>query len=85
MFFLTLVRHTTPHHATQTNFEDSLIAKSFTFQFVNAYASLFYVAFISSIFYNWSSEDNAKYFQCNTYMGETEVCYGAWATCESQP
>lgn len=60
------------NHRTQTQFEDSLIAKSFVFNFVNAYASLFYVAFFSSIFANMSSEDNAKYFQCNTYQGETE-------------
>ena len=48
-----------------------MIAKSFAFNFVNAYASLFYVAFFSSIFYNWSESENKKYFQCNTYMGET--------------
>jgi hypothetical protein len=34
------------NHRTDTEYEDSLIAKVFMFQFVNSYASLFYVAFI---------------------------------------
>lgn len=34
------------NHRTDTQYEDSLIAKIFMFQFVNSYASLFYVAFI---------------------------------------
>lgn len=34
------------NHRTDTQYEDSLIAKMFMFQFVNSYASLFYVAFI---------------------------------------
>ena len=34
------------NHRTDTQYEDSLIAKMFLFQFVNSYASLFYVAFI---------------------------------------
>ena len=35
------------NHRTQTEFEDSLISKSFGFNFINAYASLFYVAFLT--------------------------------------
>ena len=34
------------NHRTDTNYEDSLIAKTFVFQFVNSYASLFYIAFV---------------------------------------
>lgn len=34
-------------HRTQTQFEDSMIAKIFLFQFVNSYASFFYLAFIA--------------------------------------
>jgi hypothetical protein len=34
------------NHRTDTKYEDSLIAKTFLFQFVNSYASLFYIAFI---------------------------------------
>jgi len=34
------------NHRTDTEYEDSLIAKTFVFQFVNSYASLFYIAFI---------------------------------------
>ena len=33
------------NHRTDTDYEDSLIAKTFVFQFVNSYASLFYIAF----------------------------------------
>ena len=32
-------------HRTQTEHEDSLIAKTYIFQFVNFYSSLFYIAF----------------------------------------
>ena len=34
------------NHRTDTEYEDALIAKTFIFQFVNSFASLFYVAFI---------------------------------------
>jgi hypothetical protein len=34
------------NHRTDTEYEDSLIAKVFSFQFINSYASLFYIAFI---------------------------------------
>jgi anoctamin-10/anoctamin-7 len=34
------------NHQTQTQYEDSLIAKVFLFQFCNSYSSLFYIAFI---------------------------------------
>jgi threonine/homoserine/homoserine lactone efflux protein len=34
------------NHRTDTEYEDSLIAKTFCFQFVNSYASLFYIAFV---------------------------------------
>ena len=33
------------NHRTDTEYEDSLIAKTFVFQFVNSYASLFYIAY----------------------------------------
>lgn len=36
------------NHRTDTAHEDSLIAKLFAFNFVNSYASLFYVAFIKA-------------------------------------
>lgn len=34
------------NHRTDTEYEDALISKTFSFQFVNAFASLFYIAFI---------------------------------------
>ncbi|CAE7667975.1 ANO7 [Symbiodinium microadriaticum] len=36
------------NHRTDTEFEDSMITKLYLFQFVNSYASFFYVAFIAS-------------------------------------
>jgi hypothetical protein len=38
------------NHRTDTQHEDSLIAKIFVFQFVNSYASFFYLAFIARSF-----------------------------------
>lgn len=35
------------NHRTDTQYEDSMIAKIFIFQFVNSYASFFYLAFIA--------------------------------------
>lgn len=34
------------NHRTDTAYEDNLIAKTFVFQFVNSYASMFYIAFV---------------------------------------
>eukprot|EP00638_Chattonella_subsalsa_P015368 CAMPEP_0117851498 /NCGR_PEP_ID=MMETSP0949-20121206/22438_1 /TAXON_ID=44440 /ORGANISM="Chattonella subsalsa, Strain CCMP2191" /LENGTH=784 /DNA_ID=CAMNT_0005699333 /DNA_START=338 /DNA_END=2692 /DNA_ORIENTATION=+ len=34
------------NHRTDTAYEDALIAKTFAFQFINSYASLFYLAFV---------------------------------------
>lgn len=34
------------NHRTDTEYEDALIAKTFAFQFVNSFASLFYISFI---------------------------------------
>ena len=34
------------NHRTDTEYEDALIAKTFIFQFVNSYISLFYIAFV---------------------------------------
>jgi len=36
------------NHSTNTEYEDALIAKTFMFQFVNSYASLFYISYIKS-------------------------------------
>lgn len=33
------------NHRTQTSYDDGLIVKLFAFQFVNSYASLYYIAF----------------------------------------
>lgn len=39
------------NHRTDTEFEDALIAKTFCFQFVNSFASLFYIAFVKPFIY----------------------------------
>jgi hypothetical protein len=39
------------NHRTDTEYEDALIAKTFSFQFVNSYASLFYIGFIKPFMY----------------------------------
>jgi len=59
------------NHRTDTEYEDSLIAKTFAFQFVNSYIMLFYIAFFQSWvdLYNDSSlNDACKYPQCVTQV-----------------
>lgn len=34
------------NHRTDTQYEDALIAKTFIFQYVNSFASLFYISFV---------------------------------------
>lgn len=46
------------NHRTDTQYEDSLIAKLFAFQFVNSYASLYYIAFIKN------STEGCDYSSC---------------------
>jgi hypothetical protein len=36
------------NHRTQTDYDDQLIAKTFMFQFINSYISLFYIAYFKS-------------------------------------
>lgn len=50
------------NHRTDTEFEDHLIGKTFLFQFVNSYASLFYVAFIKN--YTKSGKCTLEYGGC---------------------
>jgi hypothetical protein len=37
------------NHRTDTLYEDALIAKTFVFQFVNSYGSMFYIAFVKGM------------------------------------
>eukprot|EP00002_Diphylleia_rotans_P002752 TRINITY_DN1177_c0_g1_i1.p1 TRINITY_DN1177_c0_g1~~TRINITY_DN1177_c0_g1_i1.p1 ORF type:complete len:696 (+),score=177.06 TRINITY_DN1177_c0_g1_i1:52-2139(+) len=48
------------NHRTDTEYEDNLVAKTFMFQFVNSYISLFYIAFLkeSGTIGNDSCEEN---------------------------
>ncbi|KDO33292.1 hypothetical protein SPRG_02101 [Saprolegnia parasitica CBS 223.65] len=45
------------NHQTNTQYEDNLIAKAFLFQFVNSYASLFYIAFVKTYVDGCSADD----------------------------
>jgi len=38
------------NHRTDTDYEDSLVRKSFVFHFINSYTSLFYIAFFARLF-----------------------------------
>ncbi len=36
------------NHRTEKEYENALIVKVFTFEFINSYASLFYIAFVAA-------------------------------------
>jgi hypothetical protein len=57
------------NHRTDTEYEDHLIGKTFMFQFVNSYASLFYIAFI---------KNNIRGTSCDkgSCMGELAMALG---------
>ncbi|XP_048774144.2 anoctamin-4-like isoform X2 [Ostrea edulis] len=57
------------NHRTQTQYDDALITKMFAFQFVNSYASCFYIAFFRGRF---------------SVFGYTDECVGDKGTCMSQ-
>lgn len=47
------------NHRTDTNYEDSMIVKLFAFQFVNSYASFFFLAFIAAHLNKPPSDDDS--------------------------
>jgi hypothetical protein len=50
------------NHRTDTDYEDALISKTFAFQFVNSYASLFYIAYFKRrAFIFGEYKDTCKY------------------------
>lgn len=57
------------NHRTQTLYDDALVTKMFAFQFVNSYASCFYIAFFRGRF---------------EVFGYTDECVGDSGTCMSQ-
>ncbi|XP_062567716.1 anoctamin-4-like [Saccostrea cucullata] len=57
------------NHRTQTRYDDALVTKMFAFQFVNSYASCFYIAFFRGRF---------------SVFGYTDECVGDRGTCMSQ-
>jgi len=52
------------NHRTNTEYEDSTIAKLFAFQFVNSYASFFFIAFCAKFLPRLSGEDENNSGQC---------------------
>jgi len=48
-------------HRTQTSYDDSLIVKIYVFQFINYYASIFYIAFVKGQFIG-SPDNYIKWF-----------------------
>lgn len=61
-------------HKTDTRYEDSLIAKTYIFSFVNSYSTLFYMAFVKS---NIEILGIKQY--CNVQaraMNATDACFG---------
>lgn len=52
------------NHRTDTQFEDALVSKLFVFQFVNSYASFFFIAFIASYLPKPSSAPESFKGQC---------------------
>jgi hypothetical protein len=55
------------NHRTDTQYEDSLILKQFVFQFVNSYASFFFLAFIAQ---NLEKPDNLPAGEGDDYVGQ---------------
>ena len=45
------------YHRTDSNYEDSLTIKMYLFQFVNYYASIFYIAFFKGRYSNFTLEN----------------------------
>jgi hypothetical protein len=45
-FYAAVMLNDYENHRTDTQYEDALISKTFAFQFVNSFASLFYIAFV---------------------------------------
>jgi len=59
------------NHRTQTDYDDQLIAKTFLFQFINSYISLFYIAYFkdrSVIFNNKEYTDRCLFDGCMTEL-----------------
>lgn len=62
------------NHRTDTEFEDSLISKAFTFSFVNAYMSLFYIGFFSRIMGFKCNDTNNDCMEALNYQLGTIFC-----------
>lgn len=56
------------NHRTETDYEDNLVLKTFIFQFVNSYLSLFYIAFFKNS-YGISSADDSLQDTCDAATG----------------
>jgi hypothetical protein len=43
----------------RAQYEESLIAKTFTFEFINSFSSFFYIAFVAKYFNDCGSDDTS--------------------------
>jgi len=73
------------NHRTNTTYEDSLIYKTFVFQFINSYASLFYTAFVKRPLFgcsygNYCMEDLAVSLSCIFIMNIVLIKLMAWVS-----
>jgi hypothetical protein len=57
------------NHRTDTEYEDALIAKTFAFQFVNSFASLFYIAFIKPFMQQFDACVGSCMLELQTTLG----------------
>jgi len=57
------------NHRTDTGFEDSLIAKTFVFEFINKYAALLYIAFIKKHFVETDFCTGSCFVELGTTLG----------------
>jgi anoctamin-10/anoctamin-7 len=68
------------NHRTDSDYENSLIAKSFLFKFVNSYFSLFYIAFFKNIVFGdscYTGQTNNTYPCLNTLSYQLAIVFGS--------
>ena len=62
------------NHRTESDYIDALVIKTFCFQFVNSYATLFYIAFFKS---GLSLDGEAQFCVVGASSTDTDACFGA--------
>lgn len=62
------------NHRTESEYIDALVIKTFCFQFVNSYATLFYIAFVKS---GLNLDGQEQFCVVGAGSSETDACFGA--------